>query len=50
MDDKTTKYLGVDLQANLAWNHHINRVTKKANSMLGFLRRNLRYASEETKT
>ena len=56
MEEKTTKYRGVDLQANLAWNHHINhhinRVTKtkKTNSMLGVLRRNLRYASEKTKT
>ena len=53
MEEKTTKYRGVDLQANLAWNHHINhhinRVTKtkKTNSMLGVLRRNLRYASEK---
>ena len=48
--DKTTKYLGVDLQANLSWNTHIDRVTKKANSMLGFLRRNLRTTNEDTKT
>ena len=38
----TSKFLGVDLQNNLCWNQHISRVTKKANSMLGFLRRNLR--------
>lgn len=50
MEETSTKYLGVDLQANLTWNQHVNRVTKKANNMLGFLRRNLRYASEETKT
>ena len=48
--DSTTKYLGVDLQTNLSWNSHINRVTKKANSMLGFLRRNLRTTNEDTKT
>ena len=36
MEEKTTKYLGVDLQANLAWNHRINRVIKKVNSMFGF--------------
>ena len=48
--DKTTKYLGVDLQSNLSWNSHLNRVSKKANSMLGFLRRNLRTTNEDTKT
>ena len=48
-EEATSKYLGVDLQNNLSWNQHVSRVTKKANSMLGFLRRNLRKASEETK-
>ena len=49
--EKTSaKYLGVDIQSNLAWNNHIDRVTKKSNNMLGFLRRNLRTASSETKT
>ena len=48
MEEKITKYLGVDLQANQAWNH-ISKVTIKANSMLEFLRRNLRYAREEAK-
>ena len=37
-----TKYLGVDLQRNLSWKPHIDWISKKANSMLGFLRRNLR--------
>ena len=45
-EKRTTEYLGVDIQANLASNCHINTVTKKVNSMLGFLR----HASEETKT
>ena len=44
-----TKYLGVDLQRNLSWKPHIDRISKKANSMLGFLRRNLRSCSEDTK-
>ena len=38
----TAKYLGVDLSNNLSWNSHIDRTAKKANSMLGFLGRNLR--------
>ena len=41
-----SKYLGVDLQLNLSWKNHISR---KYNNMLGFLRRSLRQASEETK-
>ena len=34
--DNSSKYPGVDIQFNLNWNVHIDRVTKKANSMLGF--------------
>ena len=37
----TAKYLGVDLSNNLSRNSHIDRTAKKANNMLGFLRRNL---------
>ena len=45
----STKYLGVDLQFWLSWKIHIDRITKKANSMLGFLRRNLKSCNEDTK-
>ena len=45
----TAKYLGVDLSNNLSWNNHIDRTTKKAYSMLGFLRRNLRINNSDTK-
>ena len=45
----STKYLGVDLQSSLSWKSHIDRISKKANSMLGFLRRNLRSCKEDTK-
>ena len=31
----STKYLGVDLQSSLSWKNHIDRISKKANSMLG---------------
>ena len=47
--EHSTKYLGVDIQSNLQWNDHIARITKKSNSILGFLRRNLKRTSEETK-
>ena len=45
----STKYLGVDLQSSLSWKNHIDRISKKANSMLWFLRRNLRSCKEDTK-
>ena len=35
-------YLGVLLSNDLQWSDHICKITKKANSTLGFLRRNLR--------
>lgn len=34
-------YLGVQISADLKWAAHTNHVTKKASSILGFLRRNL---------
>ena len=46
----TSKYLGVDLSSNLDWKEHIDRTVKKANSVLGFLRRNLRINNRETKS
>ena len=48
--ETTSKYLGVDLSSNLDWNPHIDRIVKRSNSMLGFLRRNLRISSQETKS
>ena len=37
-------YLGIQLTGNLRWSQHITSTTKKANSTLGFLRRNLRHS------
>ena len=45
----SSKYLGINLSSNLTWKLHIDKMTKKANSVLGFLRRNLHHASSETK-
>ena len=36
----STPYLGVCLSETLKWEAHINNITSKANSTLGFLRRN----------
>ena len=35
-------YLGVTIRDDLQWSSHINKITAKANSSLGFIRRNLR--------
>ena len=45
-----TKYLGVNIEKDLSWTSHINRATKKASSMIGFLQRNLRVSNKATKT
>ena len=48
--ENTTKYLGVDISCKLSWDTHIQRITNKANSMLGFLRCNLKTSNRQTKT
>ena len=45
----SAKYLGVDISHNLSWDDHVNRITKKANQTLGFLRRNIKVKSESLK-
>ena len=35
-------YLGVSISENLEWGDHITKIASKANSTLGFLRRNLK--------
>ena len=42
-------YLGVELSDNLKFNKHINSITKKASSTLGFLKRNLKYCPPKVK-
>jgi hypothetical protein len=46
----SSKYLGVDICSDLSWKIHIDRITKKANGVLGFLKRNLRTANKKTKS
>ena len=36
------KYLGVTIHRNLSWKPHVSNISKKSNSTLGFLRRNMR--------
>ena len=45
----SAKYLGVTIQSDLKWNTHINNISKKANSTLGFLKRNLNINSTSVK-
>ena len=40
-------YLGLQIQEDLKWKEHITNVTKKANSTLGFLRRNLQHCPKD---
>ena len=44
------KYLGVELDSKLTCYEHISAITGKANSSLGFLRRNLNNCPEQIKT
>ena len=37
----SAKYLGVNIHHKLSWNHHIQKVTSKANSTRAFLQRNI---------
>ena len=48
-ETKSHTYLGVELSHDLKWTNHINRITAKANSVLGFVRRNLHPLPRELK-
>ena len=39
---RSAKYLGLNISSNLTWNHHIDIISKKANNITAFLRRNLK--------
>ena len=42
-------YLGVLLSSDLQWNSHVDKIAKKGNSILAFVKRNLCACSVETK-
>ena len=46
---ESAKYLGVTISKNLSWKPHIINITKKANSTLGLLRRNLKKCPANTR-
>jgi len=41
------KYLGVQISYDLRWDKHIDYITSKANSTLGFLRRNINISNAQ---
>ena len=42
-------YLGVTLSDDMKWHSHINKISKKANSTLGFLKRNLKHCPQDSR-
>ena len=42
-------YLGVTLSDDLKWSSHINKISNKANSTLGFLKRNLKHCPQDSR-
>ena len=42
-------YLGVTLSDNMKWNYHISKISKRANSNLGFLKRNLKHCPQDSR-
>jgi len=45
----TAKYLGIYINSKLSWNHHVDAISKKANSTLWFLNRNTGHCSRNVK-
>ena len=45
-----SKYLGITINSKLSWNNHIGNVCTKANSSIGFLRRNFQISQQRIKS
>ena len=45
----SAKYLGVNLANDMSWNKHVDKVASKANSKLGFLKRNIKVKNPDLK-
>ena len=45
----TAKYLGVTISKDLSWNDHTSSITSKANSTLGFVKRNVKTSNVKVK-
>ena len=45
----TAKYLGVTISKDLSWNDHISPIISKANSTLGFVKRNVKTSNVKVK-
>ena len=45
----TAKYLGVTISKDLSWNDHISSILSKANSTLGFVKRNVKTSNVKVK-
>ena len=43
-------YRGVDINKDLKWNNHINRISANGNQTLGFVKRNLNSCTEDIKS
>ena len=46
---KVVRFLGITITRNLRWNKYIRDVTRRANQILGLLRRNLYFCDQKTK-
>ena len=46
---QSAKYLGITISDNMDWGQHISEISSKATKTLGFLCRNLAFATRSTK-
>ena len=46
---QSAKYLGITITDKMDWGQHISEISSKATKTLGFLRRNLAFATRSTK-